>query len=154
LPWSGIERRIIMLKVVYKLVLTACFVFDKSGSSRGQVGLVSAILCCVLAIKRYKSALLFKASVFYATLFYDVFNTWLQFLMAIRNFAGTEITITSLCTFILSGLFFSFSVVILRARKKKQIIENQHPDRFVTPSDYELYFYYLYEIIESEDPHD
>lgn len=143
-----------MLKVTYKLVLTACFVFDKGGKSRGQVGLVCAVLCCVLAYKRFQNALLLKASVFNATLFYDVLTTWLQLIMAIRNFEGTEVTITSLTAFLVSGIFLSTSVVIMRIIKKKFTIKNQHPDRYLSSIDYEVYFYYLYEIIESEKPHD
>lgn len=123
-----------MLKVVYKLVLSACFVFDKSGQSRGQVGLITAVLCCVLTFKRFKTALLFKKSVYYATLFYDVFNTWLQFIIAIRNFLGTEITISSLTGIMLIGVFMSISVIVLRIIRKKDYIENQHPDRFSHPS--------------------
>lgn len=113
-----------MLKVFYKLVLTACFVFDKGGASRGQVGLISATLCCFLAVKRYRSALLFKSSVYYATLFYDVFTTWLQFLISIRNFASIEITITSLILFLLSGIFVSIAVLIMRVQRTKHIVTN------------------------------
>ena len=77
LPWSGIERKIVMLKVVYKLVLSSCFIFDKSGSNRALIGLISAILCGILAYKRYYSALIFRRSVFNATLFYEVITGWL-----------------------------------------------------------------------------
>jgi hypothetical protein len=74
--------------------------------------------------------------------------------MAIRNFAGTEITIASLLLLVFSGIFISAAVVMLRMKRRKDILVSQHPEYFQTPSDFELYFYYLYELIESEKLHD
>lgn len=82
------ERRIIMLKVLYKLVLTACFVFDKNGQIRGQVGIICSLLNGFLVSKRYKSALIFKRSVYYATIFYEVFIMWLQFMVGMYILAN------------------------------------------------------------------
>jgi hypothetical protein len=77
LPWSGIERKIVILKVFYKLVLTSSFLFDKGGQNRALEGLIGAIFAGLLAYKRYESALMFRRSVYNVTLFYEVITSWL-----------------------------------------------------------------------------
>lgn len=154
LPWSGIERKIVILKVFYKLVLTSSFLFDKSGNNRALEGLIGALLAGLLAYKRYDSALMFRRSVYNCMLFYEVITSWFQLTMSIRNFADSEINIMILICIILTGIFLGFIVVMMRERLRTSYVECQHIDEFKNAYDYELYFFYMYKVIESGSPQD
>ena len=154
LPWSGIERKIVILKVFYKLVLTSSFLFDKSGTNRALEGLVGGLLAGFLAYKRYDSALMFRRSVYNCMLFYEVVNCWFQLTMSVRNFANSEVNIMILLCIVFSGIFLGLIVVMMRDRLRTKYVECQHIDQFKIAYDYELYFFYMYKVIESGQPHD
>jgi hypothetical protein len=86
------ERRLSIMRVIYKLVITASFVFDKKGESRGLVGLVSFFICAFIAFKRQTSALIFNHWVYYATIFYESSTTWLYLNISLHILTGTELT--------------------------------------------------------------
>jgi len=107
LPWSSMERRLTILRVLYKLVITTCFVFDKEGKTRGYVGFICFCICALILFKRTTSALIFKRSVFFATLFYESSSTWLYLIVSLHILSDTHITVMSLSLICITGVFFS-----------------------------------------------
>ena len=146
------ERRLTILRVLYKLVITTCFVFDKEGKTRGYVGLICFCICAIILIKRCTSALIFKRSVFFATLFYETSSTWLYLIVSMHILTDTYITVMSLSLICITGVFFSVIICIYQEFKRSACLSTMHPERFTTHSEYELYFYRLFETIEDPSP--
>jgi hypothetical protein len=69
--------------------------------------------------------------------------------MSIRNFADSEVNIFILSCIVLSGIFIAIIVVMMRERMRVSYIETQHIEQFKHAFDYELYFFYMYKVIES-----
>ena len=105
------ERRLSIIRVGYKFLITAAFVLDKGGSSLGEIGMVCAILCLFIIFKRCTAALIFRKSVFYAMIFYETSTTVLFFAAAIHNLSKTKMTITSLGVLISLCFIVSFTLI-------------------------------------------
>lgn len=56
----------------------------------------------------------------------------------------------NLVLLITSGVFLSLSMMFVQMRKRKRYIETTNLDRLDTPQEYEIYFYHMYELIESD----
>ena len=147
-PWSSMERRLIILRVLYKLVITTCFVFDKEGKTRGYVGFVCFCICAIILFKRCTSALIFKRTVFFATVLYETSSTWLYLAVSLHILTDSKITVMVLGLICGIGVLLSVTICILLDRKRSLFLQTMHPDRFTSHTEFELYFYHLYEIIE------
>lgn len=110
LPWSSMERRLTILRVLYKLVITTCFVFDKRGETRGYVGLVCFCLCAIIIFKRCTSALIFRKSVFFATIFYETSSTWLYLAVSMHILTDSKISVMVLG--LICGIAIIFSALL------------------------------------------
>ena len=106
------ERRLSIVRVIYKLLITAAFVFDKKAESSGEIGIVCSILCFFIVYKRCTAALIFRKSVFYATLFYEASIAVLFSATAIHNLSKTHLTITSLAVLFGMSVVFSLTMIL------------------------------------------
>jgi hypothetical protein len=105
------ERRLSIIRVAYKFLITAAFVLDKRGESVGEIGMACAILCFFIIYKRCTAALIFMRSVFYAMIFYEASTAVLFFGAAIHNLSGTKLSISSLALFI--SICFIVSLILI-----------------------------------------
>lgn len=106
------ERRLSIIRVAYKFLITAAFVLDKRGKSVGEIGMVCAFLCLFIIYKRCTAALIFRRSVFYGMIFYESSTCVLFFSAAIHNLSGTRLTITSLGVLILLCFVVATSLIL------------------------------------------
>jgi hypothetical protein len=109
------ERRLAIVRVLYKFIQTCCFVFDKAGKIRGQVGLCCAFLCLFIVYKRATAALIFKTSVFYATIFYEVNSFILYFAISLHTLSGTRLTISSLALLLSFCFLASLTMILIQS---------------------------------------
>jgi hypothetical protein len=105
------ERRLSIVRVGYKFLITAAFVLDKRGDSVGEIGMVCAFICFFILFKRCTAALIFRKSVFYAMIFYESSTAVLFFGSAIHNLSGTKLTISSLALFASICVIVSLSLI-------------------------------------------
>ena len=145
------ERRLTILRVLYKLVITTCFVFDKKGEIRGYVGLVCFCLCAIIIFKRCTSALIYKRSVYYATIIYEASSTWLYLAVSMHILTDSKITVMILGEICAIAIILSVVLCVYQDRKRNVQLQTVHPDRFTDHSEYERYFYRLYETIEGRN---
>ena len=122
LPWSSMERRLIILRVLYKLVITTCFVFDKEGKIRGYVGFICFCICAVILFKRCTSALIFKRTVFFATVLYETTSTWLYLAVSMHLLTDSKITVMVLGLICGIGFLLSVTICILLDWKRSQLL--------------------------------
>lgn len=108
---------------MYKFVLSACLVFDKTGKTRGQVGLLCAAFNAFLGYQRYTTALIFKRSVFYATMFYEIFTVWLNITVSIVILSDVNFDISSFVLLLTSGIFLGITIVFKRDLVRKKCLE-------------------------------
>ncbi len=105
------ERRLSIVRVGYKFLITAAFVLDKRGDSIGEIGMACAFICFFIVFKRCTAALIFRKSVFYAMIFYEASTAVLFFGAAIHNLSGTKLTISSLALFASICVIVSLSLI-------------------------------------------
>jgi hypothetical protein len=105
------ERRLSIIRVGYKFLITAAFVLDKRGDSVGEIGMVCAFLCFFIVFKRCTAALMFRKSVFYAMIFYEMSTAVLFFGASIHNLSGTKLTISSLALFACICISLSLTLI-------------------------------------------
>jgi hypothetical protein len=122
LPWSSMERRLIILRVLYKLVITTCFVFDKEGKIHGYVGFICFCICAVILFKRCTSALIFKRTVFFATVLYETTSTWLYLAVSMHLLTDSKITVMVLGLICGIGFLLSVTICILLDWKRSQLL--------------------------------
>ena len=77
LPWSSLERNLVLARILVKIIYASFFVFDKQGKIKGVVNIVCVFLLSIIIYKRMTSALIFKAKVYYAMIFYEVELLWI-----------------------------------------------------------------------------
>lgn len=106
------ERRLSIIRVAYKFLITAAFVLDKRGESVGEIGMVCAFLCFFIIFKRCSAALIFRKSVFYAMILYEASTAVLFFGAALHNLSGTKLTISSLGLLIAICFIVSITLII------------------------------------------
>jgi Kef-type K+ transport system membrane component KefB len=106
------ERRLSIVRVVYKFLITAAFVFDKKAESSGEIGIICAALCFFIVYKRCTAALIFRKSVFYAMILYESSTAILFFSAGIHNLSKTRLNITTLAVLIAICLIFSFAMIL------------------------------------------
>lgn len=153
LPWSSLERRLAIARILLKLLLAAAFVFDKEGKIRGPIDLVCFLLSLFVVYNRYHKALIFNQSVFYAMIIYEVQQMWLFLCVSIHVLSSNPFNILSLVFLMVSGFFISFIIIMLQIRKKQIVIQSD-PYKFTNPTDNEIYLYRIYQLILSNDKSD
>lgn len=147
------ERRLSIVRVAYKFLITAAFVLDKKGESKGEIGMVCAFLCLFIIYKRCTAALIFRRSVFYAMIFYEASATVLFFAAATHNLSDTKLTITSVSLLAALCFLVSLALILIQEWRKQHYLSTFQPAKtFTSPQHYETYFYRLYEKIESREP--
>ena len=137
-----------MAKIVLKIILASCFVFDKQGKIRAGTNFVCFLIISFITYKRVTSALIFNKSVFYVIIFYEVEQLWIAICISAHLISGQPITVMSLILIFLVGIFLSLFLIMLQQRKKRMLILSD-PKKFKTASDYELYIFRLNELIMS-----
>lgn len=151
-PWGGFESNIALLRIVKSFVLAAAFVFNKSGSYRGEINLVCLALDSIIVYRLYKDAIIFKASVFYATIIYEGLFWWLFLTVAIHVLSGSILSTTSLSVLIFTGFLLSCILVTVQLIKKEHLSVADDFEKYDQPLDLMIYFFRLYKLIENNDP--
>ena len=78
---------------------------------------------------------------------------WLYLTVSIHVLSESPLSITSLTVLVATGIVISIIMIIKQEQKRTSTLETTNPNRqFSDPHDYELYFYRLYELIESKAP--
>ena len=148
------ERWLGTVKILYKLLLTATFVFNKDGMLQGPVGLVCFITCSFIVYRRLTTALMFKPSVYYATTFYQTLQMWLFLSISLHTLFKTPISIATLSLIVSIGIILGIIAISYLIGKKYDYFVTAHPERYESHFDFEIYFFHLYELIESPLPED
>jgi|LauGreDrversion4_2_1035121.scaffolds.fasta_scaffold171887_1 hypothetical protein len=117
------ERRLSIVRVAYKFLITAAFVLDKRGSSKAEIGMVCAMLCFFIIYKRCTAALIFKRSVFYAMISYEASTAVLFFAVAIHNLSDTKLTITSLTLLIVLCIIVSITLIMAQEYRRQYYLQ-------------------------------
>jgi hypothetical protein len=76
------------MKVVWKVVITFAFAFDKYGKYRGETGLTSFLIGLLICYKRLTTGIFFDKSVYYASASYDLMITLLYLFVTVHNYAN------------------------------------------------------------------
>ena len=148
-PWGSFERTLSSIRVLIKLTISAVFIFDKKGALRGQVNLVCFFLQAFMVAKRYQRAIIFNTSVFYATVAYEAVSMWLYITVSIHILTDTPVTIFSFTLLVVSGLIFGVILLLVQVKKSSEFIYANQTQKFTQPIDFMIYFYRLYQLIES-----
>ncbi len=136
-----------------KLVISIGFVLDKKGAYRGEVNLVLFFLQAFIVVRRYQDCIIFNPSILYATVIYEGIALWLYITVSIHILSNTALTITSFTLLIITGFFFALILVWFQFRQKMSFIAvQQNFARYTKPLDFMIYFFRIYELIESSDP--
>eukprot|EP00347_Sterkiella_histriomuscorum_P001449 403371996 len=149
LPWSSLERHLSIVRVFLKLVLAACFVFDKQGKIRGQIDLVCFILSFYVVYKRYDTALIFNKSVFYAMIVYEIMQMWLFLFISIHIMGDFELTIVGLLLMIISSLLISLAMIFWQQYKSSFFLQRDI-STFKHASELEIYFFQIFQLINED----
>lgn len=119
LPWASLERKLPLINVVFKLVISFTFVFDKRGTILPYARLLLSFIGGVVAFKRLGFSVLLDPYIFYASSFYDNFNCWMFLMVAIHQLSNLSITIAKLTLILTSGVFVAATVVIVGEKLRK-----------------------------------
>jgi hypothetical protein len=60
IPWGQLDRQTQLIKVIWKLLMTIGFVFDKYGRVKNEIGIACFILGLIICYKRFKSGIIFE----------------------------------------------------------------------------------------------
>jgi len=112
-PWASYERQMAAVRILIKFVISIGFMFDKKGSYRGIVNLVLFFLQSFQVIKRYRTAIIFERSIYYATLFYESVAMWLYLTVSIHTLSDTPFSVFSLTQLILIGLAIATILILM-----------------------------------------
>jgi hypothetical protein len=156
IPWAQLDRKVQLLKVIWKLVITFAFTFDKYGKLRAETGMVCFFIGAIICYKRLTTGLLFHKSVQYAIASYDIIITCFYFLVSLHFFANATINLSNLFL----GLFFSLILVALsiflsewRARRELDRVSKSNENKFADdPILAERLIYRLFVTIADKDP--
>ena len=76
------------MKVIWKVVITFAFAFDKYGNYRAETGLASFIIGSIICYKRLTTGIFFDKTVYYASASYDIMITLEYLFMTIHSYAN------------------------------------------------------------------
>jgi hypothetical protein len=121
-PWASFEKTLAFMRIVIKLVISCGFVFDKSGSNRAQINLVCLIFQSYILFKRNRSAIVFKTSIYYATILYETVQWWLYLVVSVSLLFGTDLTFTTTSMLFVCGFVFAGSLIYYQMQRKEQMV--------------------------------
>ncbi|TNV87993.1 hypothetical protein FGO68_gene6410 [Halteria grandinella] len=134
MPWTSLDRDIPVFRLIWKILLTCSFVFDKSGKLSDFTKLGAAGLGGIISVKRLSYALVLDKTVFNATAFYDLCISQLYLHLAFNNLCGYAVSIDKLVFLLSMTVFFSISAILISDklrtiqiyREKQRVAENLH----------------------------
>lgn len=130
-PWSSLEKNMAMTKVLLKLILSACFVFDKKALIKGEVSIVVFIVMAFIIYKRMTSDLIFNAGIYYALIFYETEQMWISLCVAFQIFSGQPFTLVALILVLISGALISLLIIAVVIRRKR-LLTLSNPSKFTS----------------------
>lgn len=77
LPWSSLERRLEILKIIAKVVVSVDFMYDKLSTSAGYVNLICFAIFTVIILNRLTRGIIFDNSIYCATILYETLQAWI-----------------------------------------------------------------------------
>lgn len=73
LPWTSLDRDLPIFRLMWKLLISCSFTFDKVGKLGDYTKLAIAGFGAIISIKRLSYSLILDKTVYYAASFYDLF---------------------------------------------------------------------------------
>ncbi|CDW84462.1 pas domain s-box family protein [Stylonychia lemnae] len=153
LPWGSLERRLSIMRVLVKFILACCFVWDKQGKIRGPVNLVCFILCSFLVYHRYMKAIVFKQSVYYAMMIYEVQQMWLFLCISVHILGDQKLNIVGFGLLMISGFIFGMIFIIL-TKRRTELMLRKDISQFKHVYEIEIYLFRIYELIRNNTTND
>lgn len=148
-PWASFEKNLAFVRIVIKVILSCGFVFDKPGAYRAQINLVCLIFQSFILFKRNRSAIVFKTSIYYATILYETVQWWLYLVVSINLLSGTDLTFTTTAMLFACGFVFAGSLIYFQMQRKEQLVlQEEKFDKFSEPLEFIIYFYRFHKMIE------
>ena len=112
LPWASFEKKLTIVRCLYKFLLSAAFVFDKAGVYRGEIGMACFVFCLFIVQQRFIGTLVFVKSVNYASILYEVLTMWLFLCISIFILDGTLIDVICLLVIVACGVIFAALLIL------------------------------------------
>ncbi|TNV87948.1 hypothetical protein FGO68_gene15622 [Halteria grandinella] len=158
IPWASVEDSHSHARVIWKLIISFGFMFDKAGEYRQIVSFISAAFGLLISYHRLTSAQIFNRSVHYLSVASDLLASWLYICLPIHQYFSSEISVASLVTIVLCGsVLIIVCVVFSEMRNQHEIIHAQCDEETIkarSPSQAHRIIYQLTRLIISANESD
>lgn len=111
IPWAAIDSDATYTNIVWKLIISFGYIFDKAGSHRQELDIVCFLLGIYITIKRALYGITFNRGVHYARGTQLFLNSWLQLVVGAHTYFGKPLTLCDLVLSLAIGLFLGMSLI-------------------------------------------
>lgn len=123
IPWASVEDTHSHARVIWKLIISFGFMFDKAGVYRQIVNFVCAAFGLLISYHRLTSAQIFNRTVHYLSVASDLLASWLYICLPIHQYFNAEISVSTLIKMVSCGLvLIVFCIYASEMRNQSEII--------------------------------
>ena len=120
LPWSCIDQGITFIKVLWKLVISLAFMFDKDSYYHKELGLACAVIGLIVVFRRLHSAIIFNTTIYFMQTFYEIELTWLFLTVSTLELAGSRLKVNLVVVLFIIGVLLSVLALQLTQQHRKK----------------------------------
>lgn len=116
LAWTSLDRELPVFRVMWKLLIGCCFIFDKAQKLSDYTKIAIGGVGAFIAIKRLSYALILDKSVYLAASFYDLCISQIFLHLALNKLGNFAITVNKLFYTLTMTMFFSIAAILIAER--------------------------------------
>ncbi|TNV87875.1 hypothetical protein FGO68_gene16168 [Halteria grandinella] len=125
IPWAAIDSDVTFFTILWKLIISFGYIFDKYGSHREELDLVCFLLGFYISIKRAFFGITFHRGLHYARGTQLFLLSWLQLVVGAHTYFGKPLTTTDILISTTTGLFLGLVLVIVGEWWNSKLIKSQ-----------------------------
>lgn len=77
IPWASIDREISYVRIVWKLLISFGFMFDKFGNTRQEIDLVCGLIGLYIIWRRVSVGVIYHRGIYYLRTLTEFLQVWL-----------------------------------------------------------------------------